>query len=104
MDTEITPAVRSAVTELIAWYDRGLDEDDDMDGDLTQFLESIVRLKAAAPYPHGQLGADIAHVIKPGPTTTRRDHIDALERLRILTRPDITIRSHVDQLALEDGV
>ncbi len=84
MDSEITPQLREAVTDLLTYYDQMLDGGS---GTLAQLARCVHKLRQAQPHPAGQIGADLAHIIKPAPTSTRIDHVEALERLRLLTRP-----------------
>ncbi len=100
MDTPISTDLRAAVVDLVAWYDQMLEDVDS--APLAQLARSIHKLKHAVPYPGGQVGADIAHIIKPPRDATRIDHVQAIERLRLLTRPGVTIRIHAEQLSLED--
>lgn len=75
--------VRGAVVDLVGWYDRLVGGGEASVGELVRIVD---RLERSRPWPGGQVGLDLGHVVAPAPGTGRVEHVEAIERLRFLTR------------------
>ncbi len=81
----VTAELRAAVAELIEWYDAR------DNGYTYPVLHAVIRRLQQLPLPAGEIGHDITLFLTAPSTATRIQYNDAIERLRYLTRPGLSV-------------
>lgn len=89
----ISPDVRNAVAAIVEWFDRTLEG---QSTSLTEFARLLARLRAAAPFPGGQIGEDIAYLLDPDPGKSRIEGVEAIDRLRHIVRSGVSMTPMVE--------